>query len=257
MTRPKRSLVLLAVVALALTLASRNDAVVRTVADLLGPRVALFVPARVTLQADPGAAHGGNAAAPGAAAPAAPAVSRPSVSVPSATTTVTVQPGAKLEAGYVLEAKLVMPNGKPLNEAVVRFYEPVELLGDREMLIGSAVTDGQGRASLAYLPARLGGHEIIARSAARDQLAAAEGHTTFEATVAARPYRPEHQPLSAFSAAVPAVVGLIVLGVWGLIAFALFGTARSVGAGARVPVEGRHAQLATAQPRKKAREDLA
>ncbi|MDO8562350.1 MAG: hypothetical protein Q7S25_00745 [Candidatus Limnocylindria bacterium] len=255
MTRSKRSLMLLALVALVLTLAARNDAVVRTATDLLGPRAALFLPSRVSLQAEAGPAHGAQPAAP-AVAPPAPAP-RSNASAPSATVTLTVQPSAKLEQGYVLEARLVAPNGKPLNEATVRFYEPVELLGQREMFIGSAATDGQGSVSLAYLPARLGRHEIILRSPARDQLVAVESRMTFEATVAAAPYRPEHQPLSAFSAAVPAVVGVIVLGVWALIAFALLGTARGVGAGRRRQASGTQASLATRNAKTKTREDLA
>lgn len=254
MTRSKRSLVLLAFVALVLTLAARNDAVVRTATDLLGPRAALFLPSRVSLQTEAVPAHGAQPAAP-AVAPAVPAPRN--ASAPSATVTLTVQPSAKLEQGYVLEARLVAPNGKPLNEATVRFYEPVELLGPREMLIGSAATDGQGRVSLAYLPARLGRHEVILRSPARDQLASVESRTTFEATVSAAPYRPEHQPLTAFSAAVPSVVGVLVLGVWGLIAFALLGTARGVGAGRRRQAPGRQTSLATGNAKTKTREDLA
>ncbi|HEX9437268.1 MAG TPA: hypothetical protein VGA16_08950 [Candidatus Limnocylindria bacterium] len=141
---------------------------------------------------------------------------------------VTATASAKLEKGYVLNVRLRTADGKPVNEATVRFYEKVELFGDREMYIGSATTDGQGDTSFTYLPARLGTHEIVARSARKDHFIGSEGRTTFEATVAARAYRPEPAPLAAFSAAVPFGVGALVLAVWALLAFAILGTARGI-----------------------------
>ena len=134
----------------------------------------------------------------------------------------------KIELGYVLSVRLATTDGRPVNDAPVRFYESVELLGAREMLIASVMTDGQGRASVAYLPARTGDHRIVVRFAGRDHLGPVEGRTSFQATIAAPPYREEPMPLAAFSTRVPYVVGAIVLAVWSLIAFALFGTARGV-----------------------------
>lgn len=139
---------------------------------------------------------------------------------------------AKLEQGYVLDVRLRTTDGRPVNEATVRFYEVVELLGAREMLIATGTTDGQGNASTTYLPARTGQHEIVVRFAGRDHFTRAEGRASFEATVAAPPYRPETGALSSFTAVLPYGVGAVVLGVWALIAFALFGTARGVLRGA-------------------------
>lgn len=141
---------------------------------------------------------------------------------------VSAQASTKLELGYVISVKLTTSDSRPVNDAPVRFYRKVEFFGPREMLIGSGATDGQGRASLAYLPARTGTHEIVVRFPGRDHLAQAVGQTAFEATIAAPPYRQEPAPLASFTAGVPYVVGVIVLAVWGLIAFALFGTARGI-----------------------------
>lgn len=138
----------------------------------------------------------------------------------------------KVDLGYVLSVRIATTDGTPVNDATVRFYESVELFGPREMLIGAGMTDGQGRASLAYKPARTGTHHIVVRFAGRDHLGPAEGRTTFEATIAAPPYQAEPLALAAFSARVPYVVGLVVLAVWSLIAFAIFGTARGIVTGA-------------------------
>ena len=146
---------------------------------------------------------------------------------------VKVDHAEKLEKGYVLSVKLRGSDGKPLNTATVRFYETVEIFGPREMLIATAATDGQGNASVPYLPARLGQHEIIVRFPGRDHVAATVTKHTFDATVAAAPYRQATKPLAAFSANVPYGVGVIVLSVWALIAFALFGTVRGVLRGGR------------------------
>lgn len=159
-----------------------------------------------------------------------------------ATIEVTTAPAAKLTQGYVLTARIRAADGKPVNEAEIRFYEPVDLFGARDMYIGSATTDGQGTGTLAYLPAQLGSHQIIARFVGRDQITASEGRTTFDATVAAADYRPQPVPLAGFSTVVTAVVGVVVLTVWALIAFALISTARGVRKGARdLVTKGDHA----------------
>lgn len=139
----------------------------------------------------------------------------------------------KLERGYVLSVRLRGSDGRPVNSATVRFYESVELFGAREMLIASALTDGQGNAQITFLPAKLGSQEIIVRFPGREHVASAVARHTFDATVAAAPYRQPTPPLAAFSAAVPYGVGVVVLAVWALIAFAFLGTVRGVLQGAR------------------------
>ncbi len=146
---------------------------------------------------------------------------------------VTISPAEKAEQGYVLTVKARTSDGRPLNDATVSFHETVELFGKREMLIATARTDGQGVGSAIYLPARTGTHEIILRSAGREHVAPLEARHSFEATVAAPPYRVRAPPLASFSAAVPYGVGVVVLAVWALIAFAFFGTALGIRRGAR------------------------
>ena len=146
---------------------------------------------------------------------------------------VTVSPSENAEKGYVLAVKLRTSDGRPLNEATVSFYEKVELFGAREMLIASARTDGQGVGSTTYLPARTGRHDILMRFPGREHVAPLEVRHTFDATIAAQPYRAATPPLAAFSARVPYGVGVVVLAVWALITFAFFGTAIGIRRGAR------------------------
>lgn len=154
---------------------------------------------------------------------------------------VSVRPAAKAAQGYVVAVRVRTADGRPVNEAAVRLYEPVDLFGARQMFVGSLTTDGQGEGTLAYLPAQLGSHQVIAKFAGRDQVSSAEGRATFDATVAAPPYQTQAVPLAGFSRVVTAVVGAIVLGVWALIAFAFISTARGVRLGARDLGKGEHA----------------
>jgi hypothetical protein len=135
---------------------------------------------------------------------------------------------AKPELGYQIAVKVTSPAGKPVNDATVRFYDVVDLLGQREELIGSAVTDGQGLTAIIYLPAMTGTHQIVARFAGQGTLEPSLGVSTLEASVAAPKYKIEESAFASFSRYVPYAAGLIVLAVWGLIAFSLFGTARGV-----------------------------
>ena len=145
----------------------------------------------------------------------------------------TIGPASKADQGYALAVRVRTDDGKPVNEATIRFYETVDLFGAREMVLGGATTDGQGQGTFVYLPAQLGSHQIIARFAGRDQIASAEARATFDALVAAPLYQPETVPLSGFSQVVTVAVGVVVLSVWALIGFAFISTARGVRRGAR------------------------
>jgi len=146
---------------------------------------------------------------------------------------VMVEHAPKAEQGYLVEVKMRTSEGRPLNDATVAFYEKVELFGAREMLIGTARTDGQGFGEILYLPARTGSHEIVVRFSGREHVLPLELRHVFDATVAAVPYEVATPPLAAFSARVPYGVGLVVLSVWALIAFAFFGTLIRIRRGAR------------------------
>jgi hypothetical protein len=158
------------------------------------------------------------------------ATQRPRVVPPpdGARVDVSTRGATKVEQGYVVETKVVSREGKPVNDAVVRFYELVDFFGPREELIGTARTDGQGVAALTYLPASTGTHDIVVRFAGQGSLVPSVGTATFEASVAAPPYRSDEPALLAFTRLVPYAAGAIVLSVWGLIAFALFATARGI-----------------------------
>jgi len=147
---------------------------------------------------------------------------------------VSAHANVKAERGYVIDARLQTADGKAIGDATIRFYELVDFVGEREMLLGSTTTDSQGVASIAYLPALTGTRQIVARFAGCcEHIAAAEGRFTLEATIAKPAFRTERQPLAEFSDRVPYVVGVLVLAVWGLIGFALLATARGVIGGAR------------------------
>ena len=143
------------------------------------------------------------------------------------------QPAAKTERGYVLEATVRAPSGDALADANVKFYELVDLFGTREMYIGSAVTDGRGVASITYLPAEIGTHDLVVRTTQNGKISAGEARLTFEASVAAPAVAVQRSALAQFSDRVPYAVGILVLAVWSLIGFALIRTARDVIGGAR------------------------
>jgi hypothetical protein len=200
---------------------------------LLGPGRSLL-PGSLRLQAPAGAlvapapdavatTHDGHAASSASA-------TRPAIVPPpdGARVDVSTRRATPAEQGYVVETKVVSRDGKPVNDAVVRFYEQVDFFGPREELIGSARTDGQGAAAITYLPSSTGPHDIVVRFAGQESLVPSVGTASFEASVAAPPYHTDQPALLAFTRLVPYAAGAIVLAVWGLIAFALFGTARGI-----------------------------
>jgi len=197
---------------------------------LLGPGRSLLPvstqPARALAAAAPDTAAATHSGHDAVSTPA----TRPAIVPPAdgARVAVTTRSATKVEQGYVIETRILSPDGKPVNEAVVRFYELVDFFGPREELIGSARSDGQGNAAITYLPASLGQSEIVVRFAGQGSLLPSVGTATFEATVAAPPYRSDQPGLLSFTRLVLYAAGAILLAVWGLIAFALFATARGI-----------------------------
>jgi hypothetical protein len=213
----------------------------RTIVALAGVAIAtalIFGPGRSLIPGSarvqlPDASHGDHSEPAVASAPAA---AQPAAFIPgpsAARLAVTASPAAKQALGYVLAAHIAGPDGKALNETTVSYYETVDLLGTREMYIGQASTDSQGDATFYYLPARLGTHEIVARTGGKGQVTRNETRMTLDARVAAAKYRSEPAPLSKFTDLIPYAVGALVLSVWALIAFAFLGTARGVFVGGR------------------------
>lgn len=141
-------------------------------------------------------------------------------------------PAAKVEQGYLVSVKVTSPAGKPVGDAPIRFYDVVDLFGQREELIGSATTDGQGVAVISYLPASAGTHQIVARFPGQGSLVESVGSMSLDATVAAPTYKSDPPGFALFTRYVPYGAGVVVLAVWGLIAFSLFATARGIAAAA-------------------------
>ena len=137
-------------------------------------------------------------------------------------------PAEKPELGYALTAQVTSPQGKPVGDATIRFSDVIDLFGQREELIGTAQTDGQGMALIYYLPATAGTHTIVARFGGQGTLTPSLGVTDVELAQAAKPYKADAQPLAAFSRYVPYAAVAIALTVWALIAFSLLGTARGI-----------------------------
>lgn len=136
---------------------------------------------------------------------------------------VAAQPGS-----FALSATLVTADSKPVGSVKLDFYVTADLLGERDMYIGSSVTDGQGKAAVKYTPTWNGETKVTVKFADTDLLAGTQGTTSFTATGAVGAYQQEKPPLADFAAKVPYAVAVVVLGVWFLIAFALLGTARSI-----------------------------
>ena len=235
MTR-KRNLILIAVALVAVALVATNGSLVR---GLFGQKAMLSLGGQQTQQS--GTTATGGSTTTGQAQPG----TGPAAAAAKATASVSVTPDTR-DRGYVIDARLVSKSdGKPIANANIAIYDVVELLGTREMLIGNATTDGQGTVSITYKPSLSGAHQIIAR-ATNAQLAAADGRTTFNATVIAPgTYARERLPLERFSVNLPMAGVVILLVIWGAFAFVVLGSLIRIPRGAQheIPHVGRAREL--------------
>jgi hypothetical protein len=211
----------------------------RAVSGLFGPRVMLDASGQLAQQGQSAPSSSGARAAP------ALQVSGVAPTAARALTSLSVQPATKEARGYALEARLVGKDGKALVGTEIAFYDVVELLGPREMWIGAAKTDGFGTVAIDYLPAEGGAHTIVARPTQWDRLAATQATATIQAVrVAPTTYAREDLPLDPFSVRVPSVGAFVLLSIWALFAFVVFGTAYRIPRGVhRSPYPGRAREI--------------
>lgn len=211
----KRNLLLAGVAVVLIAFGASNGDLIRS---LFGQRAMLSVN---------GQQSGQHQAMPSPAASTAPQTlpsSGPAAAAAKTTTSLAVTPDTR-DRGYVLDVRVVSKaDGKPVANTLVRFYDTVQLLGAREMLIGTGTTDGLGTVSIYYKPAQAGTHHILARPA-NTQLAATDGLATFDASaVAPSAYKRDRLPLDPFSVNLPFAGETVLLVVWGLFAFVLIGS---------------------------------
>jgi len=137
-----------------------------------------------------------------------------------------------------LTVTLAGPDGKPLSNRSVDFYQQVQLLGTREAYLGSALTDSTGTATLAYQPAESGKQTIAARFAGEEGYAQGEAVSTIDVTRTAALFPAEPLPLLPLGRWLIYGVGLLVLATWVVLLSLLAGTALGIRATAS-PQSGR------------------
>jgi len=175
--------------------------------------------------------------------------------VASATPTVlTALPPAEQEGGKAVTIAARLTDGstnRPLGSLNVQFFVMTDVFGPRLMSVGQAITDTTGRAAISYKPSWEGDTKVVARFAGSAQFAATE--TTFQ-FVAVGPV-PVHQDasfgLEPIRAWAPAVVVVLVLGVWATLIAVVSQTVLGLrvripeGAPVSVPIAGTHLQPAS------------
>jgi len=185
--------------------------------------VALAVAALLILTTEAGAT--GAAAAPG------PAVLKLSTA-PSLDSK-----GHKIKGQLLIVATLTAADGSPLGNETVNFFEGVNFAGaDREAALGTAVTDSTGVAAIAYQPAQVGKHTLIAHFAGDTNAAKADVTSSVQIAEVVPPFPPASVPLEFVRRwlSVAAVTGVVA--VWLFLFGVLFRTILGIRAAGTVQV---------------------
>lgn len=154
------------------------------------------------------------------------------------TLAVAVEPPTKEGLDHRLGVTLTTTDGAPVSGARVSAYAVVELLGDRQALLGSGVTDATGVARIPVVP-RHPEYRIVLRFAGGGEHAP----STIEQTVvfpdeAVRAYEHEHgthallDPVRRF---MPGAISLTVLLLWLGLAVLAVATIRTIRTASDVP----------------------
>ncbi len=174
---------------------------------------------------------------------AAPALAQ---SKPGSPTTVNLDdPSRGSQKGHLtLRAALRGPDGKPVSSAPINFYEATSVFGQRDALIGSAVTDSSGEAAIDFQPARAEKITLKARFAGNADLASAEATTSYTVKDVVPIYEAQPLPLASVRQWLPVGLGTLVLCTWAVLLGVFARTVIGLRAVERQPVPGRRVAAA-------------
>ena len=169
---------------------------------------------------------------------AAPALAQAKTGSP---TTVNLdQPSKGSHKGHLtLRATLRGPDGKPVSSVPIRFYQQTSVFGQRDALVGSAVTDSSGEAAIDFQPARAEKVVLKARFAGNNDLAASEGSTTFQVQDVVPIYEEPPLPLASVRQWLPVGLGTLVLCTWAVLLGVFARTVIGLRAAERQPATSR------------------
>ncbi len=119
---------------------------------------------------------------------------------------------------YTLSATLADAAGQPIAGERVEFFLVVDVLGVERLTLGSSVTDATGHARLRYRPTRDGAHVIGAALAGRPASEVVAAPVTLEVQ-GVGVYVTESLRLQPLLDRLPAIVVILALTVWALLAF--------------------------------------
>lgn len=123
--------------------------------------------------------------------------------------------GHKIKGQLLIIATLTAADGNPLGNETVNFFEGMNFAGaNREAALGTAVTDSTGVAAIAYQPAQVGKHTLIARFAGGANAAKADVTSTFQVSEVVPPFPPAAVPLKFVRRWLSVAVVTAVVAVW-------------------------------------------
>lgn len=146
-----------------------------------------------------------------------------------------------------LSARLLAGDDTPEHGAQLLFYELSTVFGERLMMLGSAMTDTTGAASLPYQPTWKGQHTVVVRYAGDAARAPSQTVLRFDSTAPPHMHENASFGLATPRAWAPLGAGLAVLAVWGVLGLVLvrtvLGIATAPAAASAAPVLTRRRSL--------------
>jgi sugar lactone lactonase YvrE len=131
---------------------------------------------------------------------------------------------------FTLSARLLTGDGTPERGAQVLFYELSTVFGEQLMMLGSAVTDATGTASLPYEPASRGQHTVVVRYAGNGVRTPAQTILRFDSMAPPHVHENASFGLATPRKWAPLGAGLAVLGVWAVLGLVLMRTVLGIAA---------------------------
>lgn len=141
-----------------------------------------------------------------------------------AASVVTIAATPSQEGQVVVSAQFASTGGQLASGQEVSFFLEADFLGQRQVLLGNAITDADGMARVRYTPTWEGTQHIVARLAGEEGYANVETTIAFDVTGLRSIFVPEPPALGRVRELTPLIVGSVVVLVWAIMALVLVRT---------------------------------
>jgi hypothetical protein len=141
--------------------------------------------------------------------------------------------GDEVPGKFWIMVTLTTEDGRYVGNRTLSIVEPIDFFGRREAILGTAVTDGTGVATVTYQPSDASEHTVVVRFSGDKEYAASKAELVIDVAEAISPFPEEDTPLASVGTGLAVFLGFLGVAFWAVLLGVLSRTAWRIKRAAR------------------------